>query len=81
MNYNPKKKCGVKVQDFNAMKVYVNKFAKYVVVLGKVKDKLFGGDPEDDVEYYLADSTGLPICPDNATITVQDEHGTDIYNP
>ena len=80
MEYDYSSECGVKVRGSSARKVYVNKFANYAVVLGRVRDELFGADADEDSEseYYLADSTGLPVCPDESTITVQDEQGSNV---
>ena len=61
------------------VKVYLHKEASYEVVLEKIKKDLFLTEsPErdgDECRYYIADSTGSPLCTENGMVIVQDEDG------
>ena len=54
----------------------MHKSASYPAVLKKIKDQLYGNAEDPTSVYYLADSTGLPVCVDG-TIIIQDENGSD----
>ena len=91
MEYDHALKCGIKSPSSKQelKKIYLNKHTKYQSVLAKVREELYGSlsDPSNpgssaatDVEYYLADSTGLPVC-EEGSITVQRDDGQDLKVP
>ena len=81
MFYNNSTRCGIK-EASGLTKVYLNRYTSYSVVLSKEKEELYGPiDPCSVAEFYLADSTGLPVCKDEGTISLQNEEGTDVTVP
>lgn len=90
MEYDHTLKCGTKPSSkLELKKIYLNKHTKYQAVLAKVREELYGslGEASNSgssavtgVEYYLADSTGLPVCQDGS-ITAQGDDGQDVKVP
>ena len=59
MKYSHRKKRAIPDRDFGTRKVFFFKEASFARVLEKCKHAVFPDAPE--AEYYIADSTGIPI--------------------
>jgi len=83
MIYSEKCRHGIISRPAQKAKVYLHRCAKYGPVLKKITDEIFGtGALQERAEYYLADSSGLPVCSrGDGNVAVQTESGEESLVP
>ena len=74
MFYCPKPGKAITNKDFKPIKVYLHKEASYPVVLERMKEAVFR-KCDESTSYFIADSTGSPVCKENGSVSMQDADG------